>query len=171
MLRRDRSLKQKIHLLMKSGALIIDEARRVGSQLISDQLNGVAMPGRDMPTPSFVHRELNRAPAPEDSVDVHSVNPVSVEHDSQFLNEDARQIWDAGRTNMETETDAQKRHERWIMAFIVIACAAFMFVSVGMAFQARDVEDAADTGQQSLPVTPTPEPTPFAPILPRVGGN
>ena len=171
MIRRDKSQKQKIHLLMTNRSLVVDEARRVGSQLISDQLNGIAIPGREAPTPSFVHREPYRSPAPEDDVDVYSYNPVDVEHDSQFLNVDAYQIWSGARTELESESDTQRRFERWIMSFTVVVMAIFMFVAVGMAFQVKDDGDqVVQPGHGTTAPVATPTPIP-APILPRVGGN
>ena len=101
--------KQRLHLMMSSGAIVIDgNARRIGSQLISDQLGGIAVPGREKPTPSYIHRELNRAPAQYDGVQVETVTPVPVEYDTQYLNDDAEQIWDGARNDMDTENDTQR---------------------------------------------------------------
>ena len=114
--------KQRMHLMMSSGAIVVDgSARRIGSQLVSDQLRGIAVPGREIPTPSYIHRELNRAPAQYDGVHVETVTPVPVEFDSQFLNEDAEQIWDGARNDMDTESDAQRRWERRILAIALVA--------------------------------------------------
>ena len=39
---------------------------------------------------------------------VETVTPIAVEFDSQFLNEDAEQIWDGARNDMDTETDSAR---------------------------------------------------------------
>ena len=164
--------KQKLHVLMKDGSLEVDNAAlKIGSQISSDILQGVAMPGRQMPTPSFVHKELNRAPSPQDGYHVETVDPVTVEMDSQFQAQDARAMWDSSRNGMDTETDTQRRFEQKLMAGFALVGAVFLFLSVGMAFQAND--DPSETeqpGHRIVQPTPVPTPTPL-PILPRVGGN
>ena len=170
MKRRDES-RQRAHLLMSSGAIEIDgSARRVGSQLVSDVLGGVAVPGREHPTPSYVHRELYRAPAQQDGVHVETVTPIAVEADSQFLNYDAEQIWDAARNNMDTEKDSQQRWERRILGFALLA--SFLIAFLGMWLLSTSSEEEAADARPAEMVQPVVEPTPTpAPILPRVGGN
>ncbi len=167
-----RHQKQKLHVLMSDGSIEIDNrALKIGSQLVSDMLQGVAMPGRSMPTPSFVHKELNRAPAPQDGYHVETVDPVTVEKDSQFMAQDAKAMWDGARNGMDTETDAQRRHERWLMTLLAVVGAVFMFVCLAMAFGVNDeANDEPGQSGQAGPATPVPTPT-AAPILPRVGGN
>lgn len=163
--------KQRMHLMMSSGAIIVDgSARRIGSQLVSDQLRGIAVPGREIPTPSYIHRELNRAPAQYDGVHVETVTPVPVEFDSQFLNEDAEQIWDGARNDMDTESDAQRRWERRILAIALVASILIALIGLYMFSTSREeLPEDQQTGTQQ--VAPTPIPTaPPAPILPRVGG-
>ena len=164
--------KEKLHALMKDGSVEIDNnARKIGSQVVSDILQGVALPGRQLPTPSFVHKELNRAPAPQDGYHVETVDPITVEMDSQFQAQDARAMWDGARNGQHTEADAQSRFERRMMGLFALVGALFMFLSVGMAFQAHgDPEEAEKPGRYALQPTPEPTPTPV-PILPRVGGN
>ena len=117
---------------MKDASIEIDnKARKVGAQLVSDVLNGIAMPGRQMPTPSFVHKELNRAPTPQDGYHVETVDPPTVEMDSQFQAQDARAMWDGARNDMDTDTDAQRRWERMVMGFLGVVGAIFMFVCPG----------------------------------------
>ena len=171
-MRRRRYQKQKLHALMSDGSIEVDNnAQKIGAQLVSDMLQGVAMPGRRMPTPSFVHKELNRAPSPQDGYHVETVDPVTVGKDSQLQAQDARAMWDGARNDMDTESDSQRRFEQWLMSLFAVVGAVFMFVAVGMAFQVNDAGEA-DAEQQRQPVqaTPVPTPTPL-PILPRVGGN
>ena len=60
---------QTLQILMADGSMEIDaNAQKVGSQLLSDLMNGIAMPGREMPTPTYVHKETNRAPQQQDGV-------------------------------------------------------------------------------------------------------
>ena len=166
--------KQKLHVLMMDGSIEVDNgALKIGSQLVSDMLQGVAMPGRQLPTPSFVHKELNRAPAPQDGYHVETVDPITVEHDSQFQAQDARAMWDGARNGQHTETDAQNRFERRIMLFLGFIGAIYMLLCVGMAFSTNDNAEADrqdQQRQQGVYVTPTPTTTP-EPILPRVGGG
>ncbi len=170
---RRRLQKQKLHVLMKDGSIEIDNgALKIGSQVSSDILQGVAMPGRQLPTPSFVHKELNRAPAPQDGYHVETVDPITVEHDSQFQAQDARAMWDGARNGQHTETDAQNRFERRLMMILALIGAIYMLVCVGMAFSINDDGEAEEQEQRDRTVHPTPVPTPTpAPILPRVGGN
>ena len=162
---------QRMHLLMSSGAIVIDgAARRVGSQIVSDELGGVAVPGREIPTPSYIHRELNRAPTQQDGVHVETVTPIPVEFDSQFLNEDAQQIWDGARNDMDTETDSQRRWERFVLGIALFA--SILVALVGMWLFSTSSDDEPEETQPSQIAQPTPTPTPApAPILPRVGGN
>ena len=170
MRRKDES-RQRAHLLMSSGAIEIDGgARRVGSQLVSDVLGGVAVPGREHPTPSYVHRELNRAPAQQDGVHVETVTPIAVEADSQFLNYDAEQIWDAARNNMDTEKDSQMRWERRILGFALLA--SFVIALLGLWLLSTTTDEETQEQRPAEVVQPVVEPTPTPPpILPRVGGN
>ena len=169
----NRDQKQRMHLLMNSGSIVIDAgARRIGSQLISDELGGVAVPGREIPTPSFIHRELYRAPAQYDGVHVETVTPIPVEFDSQYLNEDAEQIWDGARNDMDTETDSQRRWERRILAIALVASILVALVGMWLLSTSQDDEEeqSQQTGTHQVAPTQVPTPTP-APILPRVGGN
>ncbi len=170
---RRRYQKQKLHALMSDGSIEVDNnAQKIGAQLVSDMLQGVAMPGRRMPTPSFVHKELNRAPAPQDGYHVETVDPVTVGKDSQLQAQDARAMWDGARNDMDTESDKQRRFEQWLMTVFAIVGAVFMFAAVGMAFQVSDAAADAEQEQRNQVVIPTPAPTPTPlPILPRVGGN
>lgn len=170
---RRRMQKQKLHVLMMDGSIEVDNgALKIGAQLVSDMLQGVAMPGRQLPTPSFVHKELNRAPAPQDGYHVETVDPITVEHDSQFQAQDARAMWDGARNGQHSETDAQNRFERRIMLLLGFVGAVYMLLCVGMAFSTGgDVEtEEPQRGGQVVQPTPVPTPTP-APILPRVGGG
>lgn len=171
-MRRRRHQKQKLHVLISDGSIEVDNgALKIGSQLVSDMLQGVAMPGRRMPTPSFVHKELNRAPSPQDGYHVETVDPITVGKDSQLQAQDARAMWDGARNDMDTESDSQRRFEQWLMTLFAIVGAVFMFMSVAMAFQAQDDgETEDDQRNQAVQATPVPSPTP-APILPRVGGR
>ena len=164
---------QKLHLLMKDASIENDNsARKVGAQLVSDVLNGVAMPCRQMPTPSFVHKELYRAPTPQEGYHVETVDPTTVEMDSQFQSQDARAMWDGARNDMDTESDASRRFERMVMSFLGVVGAIFMFVSLGMAFAVNDDEALPADIRTNIQAAPTQVPTPTPlPILPRVGGN
>ena len=155
MFRRKGGQTQRMHLLMSSGAIVIDGgARRVGSQLVSDELGGVAVPGREIPTPSYIHRELNRAPTQQDGVHVETVTPQPVEFDSQFLNEDAQQIWDGARNDMDTETDAQRRWERFVLAIALFA--AILVALAGMwLFSTSNGEPEETPPSQIAQPTPT----------------
>ena len=144
-MRRRRHQKQKLHVLISDGSIEVDNgALKIGSQLVSDMLQGVAMPGRRMPTPSFVHKELNRAPSPQDGYHVETVDPITVGKDSQLQAQDARAMWDGARNDMDTESDSQRRFEQWLMTLFAIVGAVFMFMCVGMAFQANDDGEAQD---------------------------
>ena len=161
---------QRMHLLMSSGAIVIDgAARRVGSQIVSDELGGVAVPGREIPTPSYIHRELNRAPTQQDGVHVETVTPQPVEFDSQFLNEDAQQIWDGARNDLDTETDAQRRWERFVLGIALFASILVALAGMWLFSTSNGEPEETPPSQISQPA-PTPTPAP-APILPRVGGN
>ena len=170
-MRRKEDSRQRAHLLMSSGAIEIDgSARRVGSQLVSDVLGGVAVPGREHPTPSYVHRELYRAPAQQDGVHVETVTPIAVESDSQFLNYDAEQIWDAARNDMDTEKDSQRTWERRVQGIALLASIVIAVLGMWLFSTAEDEEPEGTRPTEVVqPVQePTPEPVP---ILPRVGGG
>lgn len=169
-IRRSRGQKRRLHMLMSDASLEVDNnAAIIGSQVSSDVLDGIAAPGRLLPTPSFIHRELYRAPAPSDDVQVESANIAPVEMDSQFLNVDAPQMWDGARLQLEHENDSEVTFKRWLLAVTTVVCSVFLMVSVAMAFQSGGDEPTTDQSQNPAPApTAAPTPTP-APILPRIG--
>lgn len=111
MARKPGGQRQTVQMLMSDRSMEIGVGIKVGSQLISDMLNGVAMPGRQMPTDTFIHKELNRAPHKADGVHFETENPMAVEMDSQFLQVDAWSMWDGARLDLDSERDGQRRFE------------------------------------------------------------
>ena len=173
MLKRNKAQHQTLQLLMSDGAMEVDPAaRKVGSQLVSDILNGIAMPGRQMPTPTYVHRELNRTPIQQDGVHFETVNPAPVERDSEFLNSDAAAMWDGARLDLDSEVDESRRFHTWLQALVVVVSVLFL-VFAGFAYSHSNElkSQAEEEGQQNAPGATAPTPTPLPPILPRVGGN
>ena len=161
---------QTLQILMADGSMEIDaNAQKVGSQLLSDLMNGIAMPGREMPTPTYVHKETNRAPQQQDGVHFETVSPMAVEYDSQFLNSDAWAMWDRARLDLDTEQDTARRRNAWLQALFCAVCAIVLVFSLFMlAASNKDAEEGNGGDQQAAPTEPTPTPKPILP--PRVGG-
>ena len=161
---------QTLQILMADGSMEIDSnAQKVGSQLLSDLMHGIAMPGREMPTPTYVHKETNRAPQQQDGVHFETVSPMAVEYDSQFLNSDAWAMWDRARLDLDTEQDTARRRNAWLQALFCAVCAIVLVFSLFMLAASNDSEEASGGGQQAAPTEPTPTPKPILP--PRVGGR
>ena len=164
---------QTLQILMADGSMETDSnAQKVGSQLLSDLMHGIAMPGREMPTPTYVHKESNRAPQQQDGVHFETVSPMAVEFDSQFLNSDAWAMWDRARLDLDTEQDGARRRNAWLQGLFCAVCASVLIFSLFMlAASYKDSEAGTgdgQQGQQAAPTEPTSTPKPILP--PRVGG-
>ena len=161
---------QTLQILMADGSMETDSnAQKVGSQLLSDLMHGIAMPGREMPTPTYVHKETNRAPQQQDGVHFETVSPVAVEYDSQFLNSDAWAMWDRARLDLDTEQDSARRRNAWLQGLFCAVCAVVLVFSLFMLGASNnDAEEETGDGQPAAPTEPTPTPKPILP--PRVGG-
>ena len=161
---------QTLQILMADGSMEIDpNAQKVGSQLLSDLMHGIAMPGREMPTPTYVHKESNRAPQQQDGVHFETVSPMAVEYDSQFLNSDAWAMWDRARLDLDTEQDSARRRQAWLQGLFCAVCAVVLIFSLFVLAASNDSEEESGDGQQAAPTQPTPTPKPILP--PRVGGR
>ena len=161
---------QTLQILMADGSMETDSnAQKVGSQLLSDLMHGIAMPGREMPTPTYVHKESNRAPQQQDGVHFETVSPMAVEYDSQFLNSDAWAMWDRARLDLDTEQDSARRRQAWLQGLFCAVCAVVLIFSLFVLAASNDSEEESGDGQQAAPTQPTPTPKPILP--PRVGGR
>ena len=162
--------RQTLQILMSDGSMETDSnAQKVGSQLLSDLMHGIAMPGREMPTPTYVHKESNRAPQQQDGVHFETVSPMAVEYDSQFLNSDAWAMWDRARLDLDTEHDSARRRQAWLQGLFCAVCAAVLIFSLFMLGASnKDSEAESGGGQQAVPTQPVPTLQPILP--PRVGG-
>ena len=170
MARKARGQRQTVQMLMSDGSMEAGIGTKVGSQLICDVLNGVAMPGRQMPTDTFIHKELNRAPHKADGVHFETENPIAVENDSQFLQVDAWAMWDGARLDLDSERDGQRRFENILKGVACVVATSFLFFSMSMFSVLNNSESQADTETQNTQqVAPTP--TPERPVIPRVGGG
>ena len=172
--RANKAARQSLQLLVSDGSMEFDgRARKVASQLISDIEQGIAMPGRKMATPTYIHRELNRAPAKHDGVHFETVDPITVEYDSQFLNHDAVAVWDLARTDLGSEGDDQRRHMNWMQwVFFAAACCVMVFAMFMFAHASeREAEAEAQQANEAQKAAPKATPTPVIPVIPRIGGN
>ena len=171
MAKKQRAQHQTVQMLMSDGSMEIGSATKVGSQLISDVLNGVAMPGREMPTPTFIHKELNRAPHKSDGVHFETENPIAVERDSQFLQVDAWSMWDGARLDLDSEKDGQRRLENILKGMACVVATIYLIFSMSMFSVLNNSNSTQQTTEQNQSSQPAPTPTPVAPIIPRVGGG
>ena len=162
---------QTLQIMMADGSMETDShAQKVGSQLLSDLMHGIAMPGREMPTPTYVHKESNRAPQQQDGVHFETVSPIAVEFDSQFLNSDAWAMWDRARLDLDTEQDSARRRNAWLQGLFCVVCGAVLIFSLFMLGAGAKDSSEAETGggQQAGPTQPAPTLQPILP--PRIGG-
>ena len=172
-MRRNKQQSQRVQMLIKDGSMQVDpKAQMVGSQLISDIMKGITMPVREMPTPTFVHLELNRAPVQEDGVHFETVDSIPAEWDSQFLNADAHALWDGTRLNLDSEQDDDRRRNNFLKTLACIVTSLTLIGSLAFMAYASGLETIAPGEQPANSAgAPAPTPTQPAPIIPRVGGN
>ena len=172
MAKRNRAQRQRLKLFVADGSMEEDgSARKVGAQIISDVANGVALPGRQLPSPVYVHRELNRAPTQQDGEHVETVNPIPAEMDSQFVNFDAQAMWDGARLDLDSEKDENRRHTQWLQWLFFAGGMMFLVFAMFMFSHASDARAEEEEQRQQQQQAPAPTPTPARPIIPRVGGN
>ncbi len=170
MARKARGQRQTVQMLMSDGSMEVGVGTKVGSQLISDVLNGVAMTGRQMPTDTFIHKELNRAPHKADGVHFETENPMAVENDSQFLQVDAWAMWDGARLDLDSERDGQRRFENILKGVACAVATIFLFFSMSMFSVLNNSGEETGTQTQGAQQA-VPTPTPAPPVIPRVGGG
>ena len=170
MARKPGGQRQTVQMLMSDGSMEIGVGIKVGSQLISDMLNGVAMPGRQMPTDTFIHKELNRVPHKADGVHFETENPIAVEMESQFLQVDAWSMWDGARLDLDSERDGQRRFENILKGAACVMATIFLLFAMSM-FSVLNGSDAEESKETQNAQQAAPTPTPAPPVIPRVGGG
>ena len=157
--------RQTVQILLQDGSMEVDtRAVRVGRQLISGVLGGAALPVRK-PTPSYVHKELNRAPTKRSSVHWETSDPVAPDQDSEFVLRDSFDIWDSARQGFDTEADAGRRFNRWLQGICAVLATICLLVAIGIASQGQNAAAQQQQQQQSPPQQQYQAPAPTPPLL------
>ena len=133
-------------------------AIRVGSQFVSNIMGGVMGPLGE-PTPTFEHRQVNRAPEPTGDTYFYDYDCIPAEADSQFVLVDSFEIWDAARQGLDMEQDGEKKRLNIIKAFAAVCCTLFLFVMTGWAITVTDSEETQEETESTTQPAPTPKPT------------
>ena len=160
--------KEILQVMMRDGSMEVDNgAIKVGAQLVSSILSGAALPVRP-PTPSYVHKEVNRAPTKRSGVHFETVDPIPPDFDSQFVLRDAFDIWNAARLDLDREANDGKKMANFFQAVAVIVSSFLLIASLGMVFTVNHAEEqtaaeAARTEQSAAAQPPAP---PSLPQLP-----
>ena len=165
-----------LQILKSDGDMIEDShARKVGGQLFSDKLGGIALPARS-PTPTFVHKELNRSPIKRTSVHLETADPISPEKDSNFVLREAQAMWDSARQGLEVENSDAKREAatRWIAllgsGIAVIAACFYIFWQDKQDFtlELEKLRLNPITSQETIDAMPSEKALQSLPIVPPV---
>ena len=151
--------KETLQVLMRDGSMEVDtNAIKVGSQLVSNMMNGAALPVRK-PTPTYVHKEVNRAPLQRSGVHFETVDPVPPDFDSAFVQRDAPEMWNAAKLDLDREIDSTRRLNNWLQGIAVVVSSIVLLASVGVASAGSQAGgDAEAQAEVSRPVGPPPLP-------------
>ena len=161
-----RGNKETLQIFMLDGSMEVDGgAVKVGSQLISPMMNGVALPQRE-PTITYVHRELHRAPIKRASVHVETVDPMPPDFDPQFVLRDAHAIWNAARNDLDREVDGSNRFQNILQAVAVVMASLGLLLSIALAMNASEHKQLlAEERQQEQNERPVPAGPPSLPSV------